>query len=344
MAGAVAALTVVAGAATAAASQPRSTPTPAPLTAGPVYTGDFPDPSVLVSGGRTYAYSTQSGGENIQVIVSTNLLDWTAPVDALPVLPPWASPGYTWAPAVAVDPSGGYQLFYAALARTSGLECIGRATSASPAGPFVDTGGQPFLCQTALGGSIDPSLFTDDGTDYLVWKSNGADGQPQQLWSQALNGRDDGLVGSSSLLLSATSSWENGVVEGPAMLQTAAGLFLYFSGNRWSTSAYAIGVVGCDSPLGPCVNAPTGQAVSTLSHLVGPGGPTFFTETDGQVMMAFAAWSGTADAPDGRRQLYMDRVDTTGTSPTLIELLVPRARRTGAEPRPGLDPSAEGRA
>jgi beta-xylosidase len=276
-----------------------------------------------VWGGRTYAYSTQSGGDNIQVIVSTDLLHWAGPLDALPVLPGWASPGYTWAPAVAADPSGGFEMFYAAEERSSGLECIGRATSASPEGPFVDRGRQPFVCQTSLGGSIDPYVFTDGGTDYLIWKSDGADGQPQQLWSEELGEGDRALVGSSALLLSATSSWEDGVVEGPAMLETAGGLFLYFSGNRWSTSSYAIGVVGCDSPVGPCVNAPTGQEVSTLSHLVGPGGPTFFTAADGQVMMAFAAWSGTASV-DGRRQLYMDRVDTTGTLPTLIEMLVPK--------------------
>jgi hypothetical protein len=224
---------------------------------------------------------------------------------------------------VAKDPIGGYEMFFAARDAHSDVQCIGLATSSTPLGPFVDRSDRPFLCQTSFGGSIDPYVFADDGSDYLVWKSDGANGQPQQLWSQQLNASDSGLVGSSSLLLSATSSWEDGVVEGPAMLRTGSELFLYFSGNRWSSAVYAIGVVGCDSPLGPCVNAPTGQAVSTAGHLVGPGGPTFFAAKDGQVMMAYVAWSSSDGPRNGPRQLYVDRVDTTGTSPTLIEMLVP---------------------
>jgi beta-xylosidase len=292
------------------------------VTTGPSYTGDFPDPTVLVVRGRYYAYSTQSGGFNIPVITSDDLTDWSGRTDALPVLPSWAGKGFTWAPSVAVDPTGGYQMFFAALDTTSGIECIGRATSASPRGPFVDRADHPFLCQAALGGSIDPYVFTTGGTNYLIWKSDGANGAPQQLWSQQLDSTDAALVGSPSLLLSATSSWEGGVVEGPAMLQTADGLFLYFSGNRWSTSDYSIGVVGCDTPLGPCVNAPTGQEVSARSDLSGPGGPSFFAADDGQTLMAYAAWSGRAGTPSGRRELYIDRVDTEGTSPTLIEMLV----------------------
>ncbi len=327
--GVVLVLSVGAEAATAAATQPGRAEPAAALVPGPVYAGDFPDPSILVADGRTFAYSTQSGGANIQMIVSTDLLHWTRPVDALPVLPEWAVAGYTWAPAVASDPSGGYEMFYAARDRASGLQCIGRATSSTPGGPFIDPSQQPFLCQSSLGGSIDPYVFADGGSDYLIWKSDGAGGRPQQLWSQQLDAANDAPVGTSSLLLSATSPWEDGVVEGPAMLQTTGGLFLYFSGNRWSTSSYAIGEVGCDSPLGPCVNAPTGQEVSTLSHLEGPGGPTFFTTASGQVMMAFAAWSGPVGSTEGQRQLYMDRVDTSGTSPTLIEMLVPEGPQPG---------------
>lgn len=322
IAGTVLALSATATVATATSSPAGSSTAPQPVATGPVHAGDFPDPSVLVVGGRYYAYSTQSDGRNIQVMMSTDLLDWTMPRDALPELPIWAVAGYTWAPSVAADPTGGYEMFFAARDRELGLQCIGLARSPSPLGPFHDTSTRPFLCQTALGGSIDPAVFADDHTDYLLWKSDGANGTPQQLWSQPLDATDSAVVGTPSLLLSATSNWENGVVEGPAMLRTAGGLFLYFSGSRWSTSDYSIGVVGCDTPVGPCVDAPTTQVVSTASHLSGPGGPAFFVAVSGRVMMAYAAWSGGPGTPAGRRSLYIDSVDTTGTSPTLIEMLV----------------------
>ncbi len=292
-------------------------------TTGAVYPGNFPDPSILVANGRYYAYSTQSAGENIQLISSSDLLHWSARRDALPVLPSWARTGYTWAPAVARNPTGGYEMFYSALDSQLGLMCIGRALSASPLGPFVDLSKQPYLCQSSLGGSIDPYVFSDHGANYLIWKSDGANGKPQQLWSAQLDVNQDALAGDPSLLLSATSSWEDGVIEGPAMMQSDGGLFLYFSGNHWSSSAYAIAVVGCNTPLGPCVESPTGPEVSTLSGLRGPGGPTFFVRPNGQVMMAFAGWSGAAETATGRRSLYIDIVETTGTVPSLIALLVP---------------------
>ena len=298
-------------------------------TGGAVYAGDFPDPSVLLVGDRYFAYSTQSGRFNLQVISSTDLTSWSAPSEALPALPDWAEPGATWAPAAAVDPAGGYELYFAARDRVLGTQCIGRAVADTPAGPFVDSSPQPFLCQPSLGGSIDPYLVSDQGVHYLVWKSDGANGALQQVWSQTLAAHDDALLGAPSLLLSATAPWENGVVEGPAMLVTPNGLYLYFSGNRWSTSDYAIGVVGCDSPLGPCANGLSPVVLSTSSAMHGPGGPTFFTDRSGQELMAFAAWSGTPVSATGRRELYLYGVDTSGTFPTLVELLRPAASRQG---------------
>ena len=299
--------------------------------AGAALAEDFPDPSVVLAGGRYVAYSTQSRGENIPVVSSPDLVHWSTPTDALPVLPGWAEAGYTWAPSVVADPAGGYEMFFAARDRRLDLQCIGRATSRSPLGPFVDPDRRPFLCQAALGGSIDPYVFTDDGTSYLIWKSDGENGAPQQVWSDTLDAPDTGLVGPAALLLSATTSWENGVVEGPAMLQTGTGLFLYFSGNSWTSSAYSIGAVGCDTPLGPCVNTPAGQVVSSESALSGPGGPTFFAAKGGRTMMAFAVWSGAPGSMTGKRELYIDEVDTTGTSPTLTEVLVPRRPPSGGK-------------
>lgn len=320
-------LSVIGGSATLLVVPAASTPLAESESTGPVYDGDFPDPSILVTKSRYYAYSTQSGGRNIPVITSSDLTSWGKPSDALPVLPTWAEYGLTWAPAVSQSPVGGYEMFFVARDRDLGLQCIGRATAPSPRGPFVDSDGQPFLCQTSLGGSIDPYLFEDAGNSYLIWKSDGANGMPQQLWSQLLDTNQNGLVGSPSLLLSATSSWEAGVVEGPAMLATEGGLFLYFSGNRWSTSAYSIGVVGCDTPLGPCINAPTGQELSARSKLSGPGGPTLFVAHDRQTMMAYAAWSGDPGTSDARRELYLDYVDTEGVQPTLTEMLVTHRSR-----------------
>ena len=76
----------------------------------PVYDRDFPDPFVLAApGGRYFAYGTQTGDLNLQVMESPDLTRWEHRGDALPQLPQWASRGRTWAPAV-LERDGGYVL------------------------------------------------------------------------------------------------------------------------------------------------------------------------------------------------------------------------------------------
>src|SRR6266498_5114079 len=94
-------LPAVAGIPAANAAKPAAPTAAAAATLA--YGGDFPDPFVLVSGGRYYAYSTQiftsDHWTNVPVMTSTNLTSWSSITDALPALPGWARSGNTWAPA-----------------------------------------------------------------------------------------------------------------------------------------------------------------------------------------------------------------------------------------------------
>lgn len=268
---------------------------------GPVIHSDAPDPSILVVGHTYYAFITNSGGNNLPVYESTDLVNWQLVGDAMPVLPSWAEVGLSWSPSVNVAPGGGYQLFYDAYDEGDGTECIGRATSSSPLGPFVDTSSTPFLCQQALGGSIDASVFQRSGGDVLVWKSDRIDG----IWAQSLGSDDTKVTGVRHLLLTPTTSWEGGVVEGPAMLQSGSTITLWFSAGAWSGAGYSIGRVVCDSPLGPCDASSATQELKTGGMLRGPGGPSFF-DSNGSLEMAFSAWVGEG------RAMYLASVGSDG--------------------------------
>jgi len=311
---------VVATTLSTATAAGAAAPSPAAGRA-PAYAGDFADPSVLTVHGRYVAYATQLGDSNIQVMSSTDLRHWTRPGDALPQLPVWAVAGFTWAPAVAPDPDGGYEMYFAARDRALGLECIGRAVARTPFGPFVDPSHWPFLCQATLGGSIDPYVFRDGSADYLVWKSDGSNGAPQRIWAQSLARGDTALTGSPQLLLSATTAWEAGVVEGPAMVRLGGALQLYFSANRWSSYSYSVGSVTCDSPLGPCRTAAPHQELTTADGMIGPGGPSFFRSSSGRTLMAFAAWTRDPLCPRSRRGLFVTDVSSGGTRPELVDAL-----------------------
>jgi beta-xylosidase len=322
-------------AASAGASQIRLSSTAD--TATLVYDQNFPDPSVLVVGHVDYAYSTNSGRENVPVIESNDLKHWRSIGDAMSVLPPWVSGGYVWSPSVSPAPGGGYELFFSAYDQEEGVMCLGRATSTSPLGPFIDIDGKPFLCQVSAGGSIDPSVYRFEGADYLIWKRDGETGQPQTIVSERLNADDARLSGSTTTLVTADEGWEDGIVEGPAFNDVSGVLRLYFSANRWASADYVIGVTTCTSPLGPCATSAVQKVQISSSIATGSGGPTFF-ESSGHTYMAFAAWTnGVVGNQFGHRALFLMALQDPGTSVTsdaAAELAMKTGRGTRSESEP----------
>jgi hypothetical protein len=109
---------------------------------GLVYPFDLPDPSVILVGETYFAYATNSVAGNIQIIDSSDLVHWSAIGNALPSLPAWATPNYTWAPAVAMV-DGTFVLYYAVNVAGTANECISVATSSQPQGPFHDNSTAP---------------------------------------------------------------------------------------------------------------------------------------------------------------------------------------------------------
>lgn len=286
---------------------------------GAVHAYDFADPSVLVVGAETYAFGTNGPAGTIQVLHSTDLADWEVRDDALAALPAWARAGHTWAPSVHRVGST-YVLYYAVRARGSGLQCISAATSATPGGPYVDTSSGPLVCQGELGGSIDPDLYTDGfGFSHLVWKSEGAAGQPAQLWSQYVDADGVHLVGQPFLMLTADQAWQGGVIENPSMVFVDGVWLLVHSGNRWDSADYRTGYAVCASENGPCLTPQDSILLTDTEDTVGPGGAQVFRASDGGLRVVWAAWDrGHVGFPDLRR-LHVGRFSMVGGNPRITE-------------------------
>ena len=216
----------------------------------PIFNGDFADPYALNFDHTVYAYATSTTGSattppaHIPVLAVTRATGFAGHYlgDALPTLPAWTVSGYQWAPSVWERPDGTFVLYYATPA-TQPLDCvykatspgcvhttygantamcISRATSASPAGPFVDDSTSAFICPTAQGGAIDPSIFvTAAGTPWLLWKADGdCCNLPTHIYSQQLSSDGLSIVGPPYELIGATQPWEGGLVEAPSMVQS----------------------------------------------------------------------------------------------------------------------------
>lgn len=293
----------------------------------PVYRTNFPDPFILPHGGEYLAYSTNSENVNLPMAVSRDLVSWGPvndparpgkPLDAMPVLASWVKEGRTWAPEV-IKVGERYLLYYTAHYGRKDLQCLGVAAASDPRGPFVDTSAEPFVCQEALGGTIDAHPFRDaDGQLYLYYKNDGNNPKylkPAQIWAQRLSPDGLKLVGQAVPLVKNDVHWEWRVVEAPTMIRHAEGYTLLFSANHYGWEAdqrlsnYGTGYATCEGPLGPCTDAPDNPWLHSFNDrksgcVSGPGHPAIFKARD-QPMIAFHAWAATAGCRKLRDERYL---------------------------------------
>lgn len=269
-----------------------------------VYCHDFADPSVLHVGDVYYVYATNTADRHIPVLYGAGFLDSQHVGDALPRLPEWStSGGRVWAPSVVAD-SKGYTLFYSTAERTTQRECISVAHAAKPTGPFVDSSTRPWICD-----AYDPYPYIDvENNGFLLWAQNGG------IRAARLTADLRHLAGPSVEILHADHAWEGGIVEAPAMVRRGKDLSLFFSGNRWDTSRYALGATRCSSPLGPCEASPRPWLASQGS-VRGPGGADVFADSQAKTWMVFHAWIGRVGYPKGARSLFIVPVTFSGGRP-----------------------------
>jgi beta-xylosidase len=204
-----------------------------------------------------------------------------------------------------------FVMYYTLRDKASDRQCISKAVSDVPEGPYQDTTTEASVCQVDLGGSIDPYLFRDgDGQLYLFWKNDGnCCGKPVGLWVQPLS--DDGLTleGEPVELLQRDQAWERPLIENPAMVLHEGQYYLFYSANWWESVDYAVGYGVCESVMGPCTKPETGPIFSFSPQALGPGGQAFFTDPDGTLWMAYHAWTDAAVGyPAGQRSLHIDPV------------------------------------
>ena len=305
----------------------------------PIYNGDFADPFTLRTANDLYVYASNTettryqAGAHVPVIELARDSGFKGQYigDALPSLPKWTVSGFQWAPSVWARPDGMYVLYYSTPAtiplgcRTktppsgcvkttngeSSAMCISRATSANPAGPFVDDSSSAFVCPVALGGAIDPSVFVAaDGTPTLLWKSDGdCCNEPTIIYSQQLSADGLSVVGPAHQLIGATQSWEGNLVEGPSMIENDNTFWLFYSANLWGTDNYGIGVARCASVDGPCTkplnHAWLSSKASGGQSDPGPGGEEFF-QVGGLIWMVHHGLAPGQTGNDAQRRLYVD--------------------------------------
>jgi beta-xylosidase len=282
----------------------------------PVFRHDFPDPAVIRVGDLYYAYATNAAGRNVQLATSPDLVTWELGHDVLPALPTWAQLGgsLVWAPEV-MQIGDNFVLYFTARDRESNRQCIGVAVSDAPDGRFQPIGDAPFICQADEGGSIDASPYRDANGDlYLYWKNDGnCCSKATYIYAQPL--ADDGLSleGEPVRLVRNDTQWEGTVVEAPTMWLHDDAYYLFFSANSYAGIEYAVGYALCESPLGPCEDAPENPILASKMDapplVIGPGHQTIVLDEDGDTWLVYHAWEVTSAGTRGsRRFVWIDEL------------------------------------
>lgn len=286
--------------------------------AGVPYTGEFASPQVLVDGGRYYAVATNEDGNNLPAMSSEDLRtwvprdplpdyrlyrDWAGFNDALPRPAAWAATRWkdgarrygVWAPAIA-RMGGRYVAAYAAVVSWKKMRlCISLAHADHPEGKYTDASTRPIVCSSDPRGSIDPDLIRVGKKNYLIWKNAGVPGStPTTTWVRQLNANATKFAAGSTahLLLRTEQAWEGNVTEAPDMIRYGGRFYLFYSGNAYTTRAYATGYAICTKVTGPCTRPSAKPLLSTNKVVVGPGGAAPFQDLQGRLRLAYHAWSG----------------------------------------------------
>jgi len=285
-------------------------------------TADAADPFVAFDN-QPWLFTTNNSAGNVPVVTRTpGAAAGVVAADALPELPDWAEPGFTWAPAV-TETDAGWVLAFTARHAATGLQCIGVATSPVVGGPYSPAA-EPLVCDLDRGGSIDPSFITgDDGARWLLFKDDGnCCGLPTALHAVPLAPGATAVAGSAVDLLSADLPWEAGLVEAPSMAKVGDRWLLLYSANRWDSAEYAVGAAWCQSPAGPCEKQPA-PAMTAGAGLDGPGGVEFVPHTrKSQPVVTFHAWPpGEIGYRDGSsRRLQLGRIELAGDAVSIAPL------------------------
>ena len=287
---------------------------------------DTPDPGVAfdASSARWWAATTTGDGADLyRLHSSADLGAWR---DEGFIFPAAARPAWivsdAWAPELHLI-AGRWVAVYVGRTAAGLLSVgVGWSTSASPAGPWVDSGA-PLVTDSGAGaqGQIDPTIaIGDDGVPVLVFKEDGNfDNRPTPFHYARLAANGTALAPGeagrwkATSLLDHTLPWEGALVEAPWLVRgPAAGgggptnfsaWYLFYSGNGFG-SDYAVGVARSDALLGPYVKHgdPILPANSVFNN---PGHCSVVAVGGGDTAMVYHAYVG---ADRSARHMMLDAV------------------------------------
>jgi len=322
---------------------------------------DSSDPAVLVVGSTSYLFGSSNNKKvPVRAVASfsgslaASKAEWdgmaspAAKADAMPTRPAWVNPArfngtwQIWAPSP-VKIGSTYYLYFAAsrsgATELSNDQCIGRASSSTPAGPYTPSSA-PLYCGLSKEagsnpwgrGALDPEVFrAADGRLYLLVSLSRTEDPIAVVPLTSTGVVSGGVNAKATVLVGRTRPWQDGsddsaltrtgTLENPSMIYEpkTKTYLLFYSAGDWRTAYYNTGFARCASPTGPCTAQADGPFLKSGNGRAGVGGLTAFRTSDGVARVAYASWklgSENQPSPDGSlsRQTHWSRLVVSNTA------------------------------
>jgi GH43 family beta-xylosidase len=214
-----------------------------------------------------------------------------------------------------------YVMYFVSKHKARKVNCLAVATSRSATGPYQlvsDKG--PMYCPEGILGVIAPHPFRDGATRlYLLFSLfSGERGRADKgIYLARLS--DDGLRLESepTKLIGADQEWENGHIEGPALLKHQGRYHLFYSGSTYKArrNPYAVGYAYADKITGPYTKARDNPFLNSSPGVVNPGSQAILADDCGNVLLFFHAYNNVEMV--GRRSSYVTRLSFVDRKPTI---------------------------
>lgn len=288
------------------------------------------DPGVTAVGGAYVLVATSRPASGIPITVSANGDTW-CPTGARVLAGPlvWNPGPALWAPKLYRHRSGRFIAVYSGVRKdTVDTRCIGFAVSSSAAltGPYHHLAK---LCH-AIRRYIDPAIFFSGNRAYLLYKED-PDRKRHPRLRKRIMGRTiafgSGLTGyrlGSPRELLKPRGWEGASVEAPTMVRHGR-YYLFYSGNRYDTRRYGVGVAVARSPLSRFKRLTSKAIVGgdrTPGHLCGIGHQDI-THTPAHGWRIYYHWARLINDP---RRAGEKRCDTENRRLTYQRLTWPNGK------------------
>ncbi len=269
------------------------------------------DPSIVRSGNTYFVYGSNSH-VRAPVMRTTDLSRRYTLAEknslvrnAMPTKPAWtARSEQLWAPTVRRFGST-WVMFFSADRRSGFVgdnrQCLGRATSSSPLGPFRPEAGPAHCGIRGTGGALDPEFFRDRRTGRW-WLLAAFSNTESPIRALPLDGQGR-IAGPATTILGRQHPWEYHFIENPAMIYdpTRGNFLLAYSAGRWWERNYRTGIARCSAPTGPCTSDPRGPWIASSNGRTGPGGLSFYTTPGGQPRAIFSTFASGRESRVGGR-------------------------------------------